>query len=67
MKNFSTYSVAKCATSGTVGIIAFKKSYDLFKSNDKMAAEDGKDIRLSASAVKDKSNVVVDNLNGDIQ
>lgn len=67
MIKFSNYNAAKYAASGTVGIVAFKKSYDLFKSNDKMTAEDGKDIRLTASAVKDKSNVVVDNLNGDIQ
>ena len=67
MKNLSTYNAAKYAASGTVGLIAFKKSYDLFKSNDKMKDEDGKDIRLSVSNVKDKNNVVVDNLNGDIQ
>lgn len=67
MKNFSTYNAAKYAASGTVGIVAFKKSYDLFKSNDKMTAEDGKDIRLSVTNVKDKTNAVVDNLNGDIQ
>lgn len=67
MKTFSTYNAAKYAASGTVGLVAFKKSYDLFKCNDKMKDEDGKDLRLSASSVKDKSNVVVDNLNGDIQ
>ena len=67
MKNLSTYNAAKYAASGTVGLIAFKKSYDLFKSNDKMKDEDGKDIRLSVSNVKDKNNVVVDHLNGDIQ
>lgn len=67
MKNLTTYNAAKYAASGTVGLIAFKKSYDLFKSNDKMKDEDGKDIRLSVSNVKDKNNVVVDNLNGDIQ
>ena len=67
MKTISTYNAAEYAASGTVGFVAFKKSYDLFKSNDKMAAEDGKDLRLSVTNVKDKSNVVVDNLNGDIQ
>lgn len=67
MKNFSTYNAAKYAASGTVGFVAFKKSYDLFKSNDKMASEDGKDLRLSVTNVKDKTNVVVDSLNGDIQ
>lgn len=67
MIKFSTYDATKYAASGSIGLIAFKKSYDLFKSNDKMKDEDGKDLRLSASAVKDKSNVVVDNLNGDIQ
>lgn len=67
MKTISTFNAAKYAASGTIGIISFKKSYDLFKTNDKMAAEDGKDIRLTVSSVKDKNNVVVDNLNGDIQ
>lgn len=67
MKTISTYNAAKYAASGTVGLVAFKKSYDLFKCNDKMKDEDGKDIRLSVSNVKDKNNVVVDNLNGDIQ
>ncbi len=67
MIKFSTYDAAKYAASGTVGLVAFKKSYDLFKCNDKMKDEDGKDIRLSVSNVKDKNNVVVDNLNGDIQ
>ena len=67
MKTISTFNAAKYAASGTVGIISFKKSYNLFKTNDKMAAEDGKDIRMSVSNVKDKTTVVVDNLNGDIQ
>ena len=67
MKTVSSFNAAKYAASGTVGFVAFKKSYDLFKSNDKLAAEDGKDLRLSVTNVKDKNNVVVDNLNGDIQ
>lgn len=67
MKTISSFNAAKYAASGSVGVIAFKKSYNLFKSNDKMKDEDGKDIRLSVTNVKDKTNTVVDNLNGDIQ
>lgn len=67
MKTISSFNAAKYAASGSVGVIAFKKSYNLFKSNDKMKNEDGKDIRLSVTNVKDKTNAVVDNLNGDIQ
>lgn len=67
MKNFSTYSVAKYATSGTVGMIAFKKSYDLFKSNDKLSSDDGKDIRMNSATAKDKTDIVVNELNGSVQ
>lgn len=67
MKTIPTYNVAKYATSGTVGFIAFKKSYDLFKSNDKLISDDGKDIRMNSATAKDKTDVVVNELNGSIQ
>lgn len=59
---FTPFNCAKTTTSGFVGAVAFKVSYDTIKSNKQMRDNSYLEVVKTYDDVTNKKDIVVDNL-----